>query len=78
MDSLDSANFNAYNTDWHIESGPANPVNELNRASYVLRRISDNRYFKFVMEFTVLDDRATVQIDDLEGWDCGFSPLNCP
>ncbi len=71
------AAFNTYGTAWQLVDAPVNPVNQSSTPSFILKRTSDNRYFKLTFDFTVTP-RATIQIDTFQGFDCGINPSNCP
>jgi hypothetical protein len=55
----------------------ANPVSDTDSPSFVVRRISDDMYYKLDIDFTGTD-MLEVQIDGLSGCRCGNSAVSCP
>ena len=61
-----------------ISASHANPVSETDSPTFILQRNSDGQYYKISLDFTALGDFAKVQIDAIQGWNCGASQANCP
>lgn len=76
--NLDQAAFTVYGSNWEeISRSHINPVSDTNSPSFVVRRISDDIYYKLDIDFTGTN-MLEVQIDGLSGCRCGNSATDCP
>ena len=70
--------FNSNGSWTVISASHANPVSETDSPTFILQRNSDSQYYRISLDFTALGAFATVQIDAIQGWNCGASQANCP
>ena len=76
--NLDQAAFTVYGSNWEeISRSHSNPVIDTDSPSFVVRRISDDIYYKLDLDFTGTSN-LEVQIDALSGCRCGNSAASCP
>ena len=60
-----------------VSRSHSNPISDTDLPSFVVRRISDDMYFKLDIDFTGTNMQE-VQIDTLSGCRCGNSAASCP